>query len=87
MPEKNEPDETSGRWRGLGLVAALLVVLPVLYFLSIGPVVMIFDKTNGLGGAVSRDSLQHFYRPIIWLHDNTVMKYPAEIYLELWGVK
>ena len=87
MPEKNEPGETSGRWRGVGLVAALLLALPLLYFLSVGPVVMIFDKTNGLGGMVSSSFVINLYSPIIWLHEHTFLRQTTEIYLGLWGLK
>ena len=59
-----------------------LVALPVLYVLSIGPVVAIASKTKTWPGLS-----QQFYAPVIWLHDHTLLRRPLEIYVALWGVK
>ncbi len=76
------PDETSARSPGSGGAAGLLVALPLLYVLSIGPVAMFSMKTGWSmrGGEV-------LYAPVIWLHDHTILKRPLEAYVELWGVK
>jgi hypothetical protein len=67
---------------GLPLWATWLAALPMLYVLSIGPVVMIADKAG-----LSPRPFRKFYAPVIWLHDHTVLKQPIEWYAELWGVK
>lgn len=87
MPETEETSEPRGGRRGVALVAALGLVLPVLYFLSVGPALAIMDKTNGFGGMVPRGFLLDFYMPIAWLYENTFMHHPIDVYLGLWGVK
>jgi hypothetical protein len=84
MPEKNESSEPPESRRGLAWVMALLVALPLLYFLSTGPVVLIFVKTNGFGGMVSFDFVKEFYRPIIWLDEHTFLQDAIESYVNLW---
>ena len=67
---------------GSGAAVALLIaiLLPILYVLSIGPVVALVEKT-GVGDEAARV----FYAPVIWLHDNTPLEKPLEAYAELWG--
>lgn len=58
----------------------LVVFLPLLYVLSIGPVgAMAFNNPKAI------DGLRKFYAPVIWLHDHTPVKKPLETYVELWG--
>jgi len=69
--------------RGSGvvpLVLAILILVPIFYVLSVGPVVAIIEKT-GRG----REAAVIFYAPVIWLHDNTPLEKPLERYAELWG--
>jgi hypothetical protein len=71
---------------GVYLAIALLVCLPPLYVLSIGPVGFILDAA----GVEHDDWLAHFaracYWPLLWLHDNnTVAREWLEWYLKLWG--
>ena len=87
MPEKDESDEAVRPGRGWGFVAALVVGLPLLYFLSIGPAMLLMEKTNGFGGAISWQMFAGIYSPIDWLYKHTFMKHPIELYLQLWGVK
>lgn len=59
-----------------------LVLIPLAYFLSIGPVLLMFKNipnppTNALRG---------FYYPIVLLHDHTLLQKPIEAYCDLWGV-
>lgn len=63
-------------------VVGLLILLPVLYVLSIGPVAALSTRTG-----LNPDSLRNFYGPVIWLHDNTPLKVPLEKWVELWGGK
>lgn len=74
-----ESEEQSGSG---GLVwIAVIILLPVLYVLSIGPVAVIVDKT----GIMPPSNIRRFYHPVIWLHDNTPLRKPLEAYLRLWG--
>ena len=62
------------------LLCAILILLPILYVLSIGPVVALVEKTGA-----GHKAVEVFYTPVIWLHDNTPLKEPLEKYAELWG--
>ena len=67
-----------------GWLVLFLIVAPLLYVLSIGPVAALVSRANnGLNAA----SLRKIYAPVIWLHDHTIMKKPLEAYVQLWGVK
>jgi hypothetical protein len=77
MSEERE-DQSNGR--KFSAVAAILLAVPLLYVLSIGPVGAVIEKIPSSRGAVQR-----FYFPLIWLHDNTASKKPLEWYAGLWG--
>jgi hypothetical protein len=69
--------------RGSGtapLLLAILILVPILYVLSIGPVVAVVEKTG-----TGREAVVIFYAPVIWLHDNTPLEKPLEKYAEFWG--
>jgi len=66
---------------GPAWIIAVALLMPILYVLSMGPVVALVEKTGGRGREASRT----FYAPVIWLHDNTFLKKPLEYYGELWG--
>ena len=71
------------RGSSFGLIVALAVLLlPVLYVLSIGPVAMIVEKMG-----IDRDPFQAFYAPVVWLYDHTFLEQPLEWYVSLWGVR
>jgi hypothetical protein len=74
-----EGEEGSGRG-GLTWVW-VLVFVPVLYVLSIGPVIAITQNKPAYS------FVRNFYAPVIWLHNNTVLKGPLEMYAKLWGWK
>lgn len=61
-------------------VGITLVLLPILYVLSIGPVVFILLKMKTTMGP-----LEIFYAPVIWLHDHTFLTEPLENYVRWWG--
>ncbi|MBL8922433.1 MAG: hypothetical protein JNJ54_26510 [Myxococcaceae bacterium] len=63
-------------------MAAVLVLLPLVYLLSIGPVAKTIDALG-----LSRGPAKQFYAPLIWLHDHTPLRRPLELYLSAWGVK
>ena len=69
-----------GSGAAIVLVMVIAVLLPVLYVLSIGPVVALVEATG-----VGREASKVFYAPVIWLHHNTPLKEPLEAYGELWG--
>ena len=82
--ETNQPGEPRGAKRGVAMVAAIAVGLPLLYVLSIGPADLVMRKTHYFGGTVSTDSVDRFYYPVVWLHDHTFLERPIEIYVRLW---
>ncbi len=53
----------------------------LLYVLSMGPVALVMKK-SGASGATARQ----LYAPVIWLHDNSILKKPIDTYLHFWGV-
>ena len=61
-----------------------MILLPILYVLSMGPVA----KYLSVMGASSEANnvAKAFYWPLIWLHGNTFMKEPLEAYMNLWGM-
>ena len=82
-----DKEESVPSKRGPAFVAGLLLLLPLLYLLSTGPVILLMEKTNGFGGHISWDALRQFYAPLTWLYDHTFMKAPIDLYLHLWGIK
>jgi hypothetical protein len=76
----DERDTGSGSSPLLWILA--LALIPLLYFLSVGPVLLLFKgKANPPTAA-----LRTFYYPLIVLHDHTPLKKPIEAYCDLWGV-
>jgi hypothetical protein len=65
-----------------GAAMALIVALPLVYLLSIGPVAFICEKTSSTTSI--RNTALAVYAPIIWLHDHTPMKMPLEEYVNWW---
>ncbi len=78
MNQESEEQSGSG---GLAWVA-VIVLLPVLYVLSIGPVAATFYRI----GKTPPSYVLLFYDPVIWLHQHTPLKKPLEAYLRLWGI-
>lgn len=78
---ENKPDATANKTMLYGIMT---VMVPVIYVLSIGPVAFICNFF-GINGAPS--ALKKFYTPVIWLHDNTVLKEFLEWYLSLFGAR
>jgi hypothetical protein len=72
----NEVSDRSSTW------LAWLAALPIVYVLSIGPVALI-AKNNPPETAV----LRKVYAPVIWLHENTPLRKPLEMYVSLFGVR
>ena len=60
--EHNQMSNRSG-------IVAMVIVLPIVYVLSLGPVVLIAKKHDYNGDAIKR-----VYAPVVWLHDHTFLK-------------
>lgn len=61
---------------------ALLIVLPLVYGLSVGPLGYLLEKFHA--PMTWRPYVGAFYHPVIWLHDNTPLKKPIEDYTKWW---
>lgn len=61
-------------------VGVILLLLPCLYVLSMGPVVAVAGKNPA-----HEPTIRAVYGPVIWLHHNTPLKKPLEMYAKLWG--
>ena len=67
---------------GAAVALAMVILLPILYVLSVGPAVMLVETTgteNELGPI-----LEVFYFPVVWLHENTPLRGPLDAYVKLW---
>lgn len=84
---EQDTKETNERGRGPFFIAGVVLSLPLLYVLSIGPVALLMEKTNGMHGLIPNTALLKFYWPVVWLHNHTFLRHPLELYLQLWGVK
>ncbi len=84
MSEATRPaKETAGNNPATMLLVVMmfaLVLLPLLYVLSVGPVVMMVDR-----GGMDREFWTWFYAPLEWLHSHVEFVRPfLEWYIELW---
>ena len=59
---------------------SLLMLVPLLYVLSMGPVVAIVGKNQA-----NVATIRAIYGPVIWLHEHTPLKEPLELYAHMWG--
>ena len=80
MTTAAEPKSSTSGFRWLALAA-----LPLLYVLSIGPVLKVVQRSGNT--PAKRNALRQVYAPVIWLHDHTFLEKPIEAYVGLWGVK
>jgi len=67
---------------GAALALVMVILLPMLYVLSIGPAAMLVQMTGTEQELAP--VLQVFYFPVIWLHENTPLREPLDAYVELW---
>lgn len=82
MSEATRPaKETIGNGSSAMVVLLLVgVLLPVLYVLSIGPVIMMIER-----GGMSAEFWAWFYGPVRWLHQHVEFSRPfLDWYVELW---
>jgi hypothetical protein len=66
-------------------LALLVIGLPLVYVLSIGPTALVLSKTHPSGTAMQGITI--FYKPLDWLHDRTFMRDPLEYYVKCWTGK
>ncbi len=59
----------------VGCVIFLIIALPVLYLLSIGPILWLFIHMTW-----SMDTYYAICFPLVWLHENSFLKEPIEWY-------
>ena len=78
MTEEIESKSHSGGFIWVGAA----VLIPLLYILSIGPVLRAFKNSP----SPPTGTLRSFYYPVVLLHDHTPLKRPIEAYCDLWGV-
>jgi hypothetical protein len=78
MSEEREDQSSS---RKFSAAVAILLAVPLLYVLSVGPVEAVSQKIPSSRGAV-----RQFYAPVIWLRNNTTLQKPLDLYVGLWGV-
>jgi hypothetical protein len=74
--------EEKERSRGLYWVVGAVVLVPLLYALSIGPVGRACERAG-----LDSDGVEAFYAPLEWLHGNTPLAKPLRWYVRLWGLK
>jgi hypothetical protein len=60
----------------------VLLLLPVIYMLSIGPVIFAVEKLHAK--SAMQKPVMTFYAPILWLHEHTALKKPIDRYVDWW---
>jgi hypothetical protein len=61
----------------------IVAIAPLLYLLSLGPVVALTKNKP----PSTQNIVRAVYFPLIWLHNHTPLKKPIEAYARLWGVR
>lgn len=75
MNEEREQKSSVSGWLWV------ILAVPLVYVLSIGPVAAIAERSGGPPSGV-----RQVYAPLKWLYDHTFLRKPLEAYLKLWGV-
>jgi len=75
-----EGTEQAGRNSSTGICILLIVTIPFLYILLLGPAIRWHDACP----KPMQKVIEITYTPIIWLHENTPLEGPLEKYVELW---
>ena len=60
-------------------VVVMMIILPIIYVLSVGPAIFIVVKFPKM-----RAPIHAVYAPMIWLHDHTDLKKIMAPYLAFW---
>lgn len=79
---ESEPNRGSTWWIAL-IAVGCVVLLPIFYVLSIGPMVMAADF--GIIPPSFEPMLEIIYMPVVLLHEYTPLREPLEWYVELWA--
>ena len=76
-----EPHTRRSRW-----IWVVLALVPVLYVLSIGPVVYFVQTLKLTGGNPIVTCLEYFYFPLEYIHESEIQpcQYFLESYLSIW---
>jgi hypothetical protein len=76
--------EAPGKSRHSGLIVWIVVLLPVLYILSAGPVWRWFSRvTPSYPENRFRLIVEELYAPVFWLHHETPLRGPLSEYRDL----
>ena len=67
---------------GPALVLVIVLLLPVLYVLSIGPAALVIQATGQNDELIA--VVEVVYYPVMWLQEHTPLADPIGWYVELW---
>ena len=88
VTETEETTEAAAPKRGVSFILAAALLLPVLYVLSSGPVLWIFNKTGLFRSTAAQHFIQVFYAPLEWAYmHNDFAKRFLESYLVWIGAR
>jgi len=75
-----EPRERTGCGWAAAVCVVLVILLPAVYVLSLGPAVRYYDGCS----PAMQNAIETVYAPLVWLHENTILEEPLRWYVELW---
>ncbi|MBN8419383.1 MAG: hypothetical protein J0L73_10740 [Verrucomicrobia bacterium] len=78
----NDDTDNSRQTSNSSAITVVVLALPLLYALSMGPVAFVFGRYHSLKSM--EKAAQAFYAPMFWLHAHTFLKEPLEYYLGWW---
>lgn len=78
----NDDTDHSRQTSNSSAITVVVLALPLLYALSLGPAALAFRKYSAL--KPMENAALAFYAPMFWLHENTSLKQPIESYVEWW---
>ena len=88
MTDPGDSSETSAPKHRVSFILIAAMLLPVLYVLSSGPVLWIFNKTGLFRSTAAQHFIQVFYAPLDWAYmHNDFAKRFLESYLTWIGAK
>ncbi|HTB85871.1 MAG TPA: hypothetical protein VK742_19665 [Candidatus Sulfotelmatobacter sp.] len=82
-----DDSKSDGRHHLFPWTVTLLIVIPIIYLLSVGPALWLRDKT-GIGHSPWVSSLSVIYQPFKWMYLHSAgFKNFMDAYLKLFGVR
>lgn len=78
----NDDADNSRQSSNSSAIAAVVVLLPLLYAFSVGPAIYCMEKFHATASV--KAPLRTFYAPLVLLHDHTFLKQPLESYERWW---